>query len=53
MEAGDLLGAVVGVRDDDAVLARGAGERRVLVELPLDGGVVAGAQRDVGENRHG
>lgn len=45
MVAGDALGAVVGVRHDDAVLPRGARHRRVLAELPLDGRVVARLQR--------
>lgn len=45
----DALDAVVGVGDDDAVLALGAGLRGVLVELPRDGRVGTIAQRDAGQ----
>lgn len=53
MEASDLLGAVVGIGHDDTVAALGAGLRRVLVELPLEGWVIASSERYRRELRDG
>lgn len=52
MKASDLLYPVVGVGDDYAIPPLSARNRRVLMELPLDGWVVAGTHRDGGQDRH-